>query len=407
MKSLFPFLLLVFIISTSCEEGSFSWESNPPEVRLVILNESDLLDKAIGDSIEIELGLEFYNMQDLFSVDFEVHFDNQLFSPIGDGFNYEIFPSFFSTSGDPLTVDVNSNGIYDEDEGDEYLDINANGIYDAPIPYPHGLVKIDTIFGQPEEYEDENGNGQWDQGEQDENNDGAWNDGLDVFFTGALGISSPENNGGNVWGTGRVCEFYLSGILKSTTFPIAINNAQEFTSPEENTEDHSINTWNIFPLVVGSPHDPVLRLQQENQSDENSITISLQIDDAPRISKLKSKITYDLDVLSFNTHDMLDYFDQTNYQVTVVPDTLLGELYLEFTHNVINNSLLEVDSESFSQGFGGVVDVTFIVNENDSVSTINLPKNSISIESYSLNDAVSYPLDLYYWTVEETLEVNF
>ena len=74
MKSLFPFLLLVFIISTSCEEGSFSWESNPPEVRLVILNESDLLDKAIGDSIEIEIGLEFYNMQDLFSVDFEVHF---------------------------------------------------------------------------------------------------------------------------------------------------------------------------------------------------------------------------------------------------------------------------------------------------------------------------------------------
>ena len=76
MKSIFPLLIIVFMISTSCDEGSFSWESNPPEVRLVILNESDLADKAIGDSINIELGLELYNMQNLYFLDFEIHFDH-------------------------------------------------------------------------------------------------------------------------------------------------------------------------------------------------------------------------------------------------------------------------------------------------------------------------------------------
>ena len=66
MKSIFPLLIIVFMISTSCDEDSFSWESNPPEVRLVILNESDLADKAIGDSINIELGFDLYNMQNLY-----------------------------------------------------------------------------------------------------------------------------------------------------------------------------------------------------------------------------------------------------------------------------------------------------------------------------------------------------
>ena len=408
MKFLFPFLLLVFILSTSCDEGSFSWESNPPEVRLVVLNESDLIDKAIGDSIYIELGLELYNMQDLYFLDFQVYFDHIIFSPNENGFNYEFFPSFFSTSGDPITIDINSNGILDED--DEYLDINANGIYDPPVPHPIGSVEIDTtVVGIPEQYEDENGNNQYDFGEnfEDENGNLAWDDGLEVYFDGGLGIPSPENNGGNAWGTGRVCEFYLSGILTSTIFNVDIIKALEFQEEDALPEEHSINGWDIYPLVVGSPHDPVLRLQQENQSNENSITISLQIDDAPKISKLKNMISYDPNVLSYSQYEILDYFDQTNYQVDLLSNDNQGEISLEFTHNIVNNNSLEVDDESFSQGFGGIVNVTFIVSESDSIATITLPESSISAESYNLNEALSYPLDLNYWTIEESLEVNF
>ena len=73
--------------------------------------------------------------------------------------------------------------------------INANGIYDESIPYPQGFIRLDTT------------------GVGDE---------LDVFFHGGLGIPSPENNGGNAWGTGRVCEFYLSGILTESIFNINI-----------------------------------------------------------------------------------------------------------------------------------------------------------------------------------------
>ena len=102
--------------------------------------------------------------------------------------SYEIFPSFFSTPGDPIIDDVNGNGIFDD--GDEYLDINANGMYDAPVQYPVGGVEIDSTI----------------QG--------------DLFFDGGLGIPSPENNGGNAWGTGRVCQFYLSGILTESIFNI-------------------------------------------------------------------------------------------------------------------------------------------------------------------------------------------
>jgi hypothetical protein len=374
MKSIFPLLIIVFMISTSCDEGSFSWESNPPEVRLVILNESDLADKAIGDSINIELGLELYNMQNLYSLDFEVHFDYTIFS--ADSFNYEIFPSFFSTTGDPIVND-NGDGVWEEGE---YIDINANGMYDEPVPYPQGFIRLDTT---------------------EVNNE------LDVFFVGALGIPSPEHNGGNAWGTGRVCEFYLSGILTESLFNINIIQALEYQEDNSEPAEHSLNTWDIFTLLVGSPHDPVLRLQQENQSGQNSITISLQIDDAPKIAQLQNIITYDQDVLSLLDYSILDYFDQTNYQVGVGYDNHEGMITLDVTHNVVNTSV-EVAEESFSQGFGEILEVTFLViNEQDSTTTLTLPKSSIYVMGYSLNESNSYPFDLNYWTIEESLEVNF
>jgi len=376
MKSIFPSLIIIFMISTSCDEGSFSWESNPPVVRLVILNESDLADKAIGDSINLELGLELYNMQNLYFLDFEIHFDHTIFS--ADSFNYEIFPSFFSTTGDPIVND-NGNGILDE--GEEYIDINANGMYDEPVPYPTGSIEIDTRILE--------------NGEEE------------VFFDGGLGIPSPENNGGNAWGTGRVCEFYLSGIFTESLFNINIIQALEYQEDNSVPAEHSINAWDIFTLLIGSPHDPVLRLQQENQSEQNSITITFQIDDAPMIAKLENSIIYDKNLLSYTQYEILDYFDQTNYQVELHSNDNEGEINFEFTHNVINTSV-EVTEDSFSQGFGEIIKVTFIViSDEDSTSTITLPKSRISVMGYSLNESNSYPFDLNYWTIEESLEVNF
>ena len=228
------------------------------------------------------------------------------------------------------------------------------------------------------------------------------------FFDGGLGIPSPENNGGNAWGTGRICEFYLSGILTESIFNINIIQALEYQEDNSVPVEHPINTWDIFTLLVGSPHDPVLRLQQENQSEENSITVSLQIDDAPKIAKLENIITYDSSILSYTQYEILNYFDQTNYQVDLLPNDNQGEISLEFTHNVINIDSIEVVEESFSQGFGGIVNITFLViNSSDSTSTLTLPRSGVSIMGYSLNESNSYPLDLNYWTIEDSLKVNF
>ena len=57
---------------------------------------------------------------------------------------------------------------------DDYIDLNGNGFYDPPVRYPTGLVMIQ-----------------------------------DASFMGQLGIPNPEDNGGNSWGTGRICNFYL------------------------------------------------------------------------------------------------------------------------------------------------------------------------------------------------------
>jgi len=371
MKHITLLLFLALIITTSCDEESFSWESNPPEVRLVVLNQDELAEKSVGDSINLELGLELYNMQDLYFIDFKVHFDTTIFIP--DSFNYEIFPSFFSTTGDPFT-DLNGNGQYDEDE-EEYIDINANGQYDVPVQHPIGGVTIEP-----------------------------------TYFHGGLGIGAPADNGGNSWGTGRLCEFYLSGILTESIFSIDIVNALEYQEGSEPIE-HPISNWDIFTLIVGSPYNPVLRMQQESSSDDY-VTISLQIDDSPNLAKLNNLITYDSDVLSYTQHEFLDFFNEENYSLSLnhyINDVdNQGEFALNFQHDVINDLDLDVTSDSFSKGWGGIVNITFLVTSSeDSTSTIQLSKNNIEAMGYNIEDSQSYSFDIDYWTVEEALQVNF
>ena len=411
MRYTFPLLVLMFIITTSCDDDSFRWDSDPPEVRINWLNQSEIESEyAIGDSIQLELALEFSNMPYMYSVDFRVQFDHTLFS--ADSFDYNIFPSFFTTIGEMVDPDVNLNGIYEQEDGDDYIDANGNGQWDPQTLYPIGIVRLDTtLTGNMEVFDDANGNGQYDFGEnfQDDNGNLAWDDGMQVYFDGALGIPSPQNTiPSNAYGTGQVCKFYLSGIYTATIFPIDIVEAFVYEDADLDPVELLVNSWDVYPYIVGNPHDPVLRLQQENQSDENLVTVSLQIGDAPKLSRLQNTISYDPSVLSYSQYEILDYFDQLNYQVNLLSNDNQGEISLEFIHNdAYSDEVLTIDEASFSEGSGAIVEVTFLVSASDSISTILLPENSVSAESYNFSGGQPYPLDMNYWSIEESLLINF
>ena len=155
-------LILVFFIMTSCEDPTGSRFSDPPEVRINWLNQSEIeAEYAIGDSIQLELALEFFNMPNMYSVDFRLHFDHTIFS--ADSFNYNFFDSlsghFFSTVGETVDPDINSNDIYDPEDGDDYVDANGNDQWDPGTLYPIGLVRLDTtLTGDTEVFYDANGN---------------------------------------------------------------------------------------------------------------------------------------------------------------------------------------------------------------------------------------------------------
>ena len=156
----------------------------------------------------------------------------------------------------------------------------------------------------------------------------------------------------------------------------------------------------------------MLQLQQESSLDDNSVTISLQINDSPNLAELNNLITYDTDVLSYLQHEFLDFFNEENYSLLLnhyindIEDR--GEFDLSFRHNVIDDLDLEVTGDSFSKGSGGIVNITFLViSPEDSVSTIQLLKSNVSAMGYSFGDSQPYSFDIDYWDVEESLQVNF
>ena len=410
MKPTLTLLVLVFTLITSCDDENFRWDSDPPEVRINWLNQSQIeSENAIGDIVNLELALEFSNMPNMYSVDFKVHFDHTLFNP--DSFDYQIFQSFFSTRGERLLIDVNGNDIYDESDGDDYVDDNGNGQWDAPTLYPIGIVRLDTTYtGNTESFEDLNGNGEYDYGEnfEDDNGNLAWDDGLEVYFSGALGIPSPENTvPSNTFGTAQVCKFYLSGVYTTTIFDVEIVEALEFEGANTNPVQLSVNNWNIYPYLVGNPHDPVLRMQQQD-SEDNSAVISLEIGDSPKLSKLEFTINYDPDILSYNRYEVIDFFDVPNnyIPIPVLSDTQ-GEIKLEFIHNNASQNTSVADETTFSEGNGTIVNIEFLVISNDSTATLTMPRNSVSAESYNFSIGESYPLDMNFWTIDESLQINF
>ena len=94
MKHTLFLLALVFFLITSCDEFLTEDGRSSAEVRINWLNKNQIeSENAIGDIVNLELALEFYNMPDMFTVEFKIHFDHTLFSP--DSFNYQIDSSFF------------------------------------------------------------------------------------------------------------------------------------------------------------------------------------------------------------------------------------------------------------------------------------------------------------------------
>ena len=411
MKHTLFLLALVFFLITSCDEFLTEDGRSSSEVRINWLNKNQIeSENAIGDIVNLELALEFYNMPDMFTVEFKIHFDHTLFSP--DSFNYQIDSSFFATTGEiPLKTDVNNNGVYDESDGDEYNDDNGNGQWDAPISFPVGIVRLDTNYtGNVETFVDSNLNGEYDYGEdfEDDNGNLAWDDGLEVFYVGTLGIPAPQNSiPSNVSGSAQVCRFYLSGVYTQTLFDLEIIEASEFIGPNTDPVNLNINNWDIFPHLVGNPHDPFLRMQQEEVND-NSVIISIEIGDSPKLSRLQSTINYNPDVLSYNQYEILDFFEvPNNYLLNFIPIDNQGEIILEFIHNNTNQSSNLADETTFSDGAGTIVNIEFLVNPNDSTATLTIPRNSVSADSYNFSIGESYPLDMNFWTIDESLQINF
>ena len=361
-----------------CPSGT--WGGNPPEVKLIIINEDELLEKIIGDEIEIELGLDVASMPPIMSLNFEVTFDPEIFTPVN--FDYEIHPNFFSTPGDPYS-DLNGNGDYDEDEGEEYVDLNGNGVYDPPIPYPTGYIHIG-----------------------------------DSSFEGGLGIADPELNGGNAWGPGRICNFYLTGTLQETFFGIDVKGAQHYIGDSEFEEisDHEIDTWDIdHTLPVASSYAPVLFLEETTVTDQ-SAQITLNLDDSPKLAKFKTKLTYDSSVLSFITTDGYSFFNDnygggalgnTNVTHNLNEEEGKGEITIEFLHDIVNNEDMEIDSLTFSTGTGSIMTINFLVFNSENSTIINLEDNDTEIWGYNSSSGDSYAFDLDFWEITESLIVGF
>ena len=199
----------------------------------------------------------------------------------------------------------------------------------------------------------------------------------------------------------------MSGVYTQTLFDLEIIEASEFIGPNTDPVNLNINSWDIFPHLVGNPHDPVLRMQQADL-DDNSVTISIAIDDSPKLSRLQKTITYDPAVLSYNQNEILDFFDSDIYDFFPQSYDSDGYLILEFRHkNAAQSSF--ADEASFSEGNGSILNLTFLVNPNDSISTtlLTIPESSVSADSYNFSIGESYPLDMNFWKIEESLQINF
>ena len=443
--TLYLYLLFLLIILINCDADSISSSYSRPEVRLVVIEDESTLDGAsIGDSVTIALGLDVKNMSDIFSLGFKVSFDDEIIKPkykdlsinnescdgscsnnqlddsqeeceadfgcgdLGDeqcewvqssldgcgtynnedlqnSYNFYIDGSFFETSGEPV-YDENGNGILDD--GEQYSDQNGNGQYDSPIEYPVGNIMF---------------------GDQNQNN-------LLDYIEGNLGVPDPDTNG-NVWGAGRICAFYFEGILTETVFDINITNAVTYVGGDNQIENYPTSSWDIYTLLVGSPHNPVLLLDEGEITPSGMMSIILKVEDSPKLSSFTAKIEYDSNVISYLGEDPLNFFNQSYYDVDtdIYYDTQLDKGYyvIYYDHHILQGAA-DLVEQPLAEGWGDIVELTFQINSGiaDTSTTIRLINNTSFPSVYGWNPNMGdngepYELDKGYWTVQESLEINF
>ena len=325
---------------------------------LVILNEAYLSEKSIGDPVDIKLGLDLSYMPETYWIDFIIDFEGDVFSP--EGYNFNIPQSFFYINGEPFQDD-NGNGSWDE--GEWFDDEDLDEEYDEPTPYPTGIMTID------------------------ENS-----------FIGGVGILNPSNDG-NAWGTGRVCEFHLSGILVDSDIGLEITSIKNYEGANGTISDYNLSCFNIVEtLTVDVGHNPSYWLQQEAQQTDGVVVVTLQIDDSPKIAEFQSSITYDRNHLDLISFEWLEFFSDSDYSLSY-----------EHVLNTAENEgdiIIEVDNnnQSFSEGTGVILQLNFIVTSSSSSSTLNLLKDHIIAKGFTSGS--EYYFDINYWNIEENLEVD-
>ena len=114
-------------------------------------------------------------------------------------------------------------------------------------------------------------------------------------------------------------------------------------------------------------------------------------------------------------YDVLELFDEEKYKLenfNHAPgnDEHLGEITIEFintasdTADFTNNTLDDI----FSSGTGKIIEITFLaLNAQDSTTTISIKENNTNVMGFNLSDETNYLFDLNYWTILESLIINF
>ena len=414
MKYAITRLLMVCILAISCDTESITssfTSANPPTAIISILNQDELAEKSVGDSVVLEILLEVEDMVPIKNIQFSIGFDGEYFSPLNlingtslvnaNSYQFEDRPNFFSLSGESYT---DSDGDGEWDDGEEFIDLNGNGEWDEDEEFTD--LNENGSYDGEENYDDENNNGQYDiadlspQGSiiAQENS-----------FEGNLGIPNPEQNG-NKSGNGDICILYLAGVYTESLITLNVINAEEYdlsTSSYVEVSPHW-DSWDITSTIeVGSDYNPIISLNQLDDS-EGIISIEINIEDSPQIVDFHSVISYDPNTLNVIEYQFLNFFNASNYYNSYHNNIIDGNISISSSHDIVSEPSTDISEYPISQGSGGIVRLRFSIIDSSSGSTsLSLSKDNIRVDGYSLSDSLIYDYNILFWDIQEDLIINF
>ena len=357
MKFTVTTLLIILFLTISCDSESIAagfTSENPPKVNLVILNQNELAEKSVGDSVELQLGFDVSSMTNIKSIRFRVAYN--IDANTGETTDYYSASNLMEGTNvvDPSSFQFTPNFF---------------SLSDDSIPSPTGLIYV----------------------EEDSS-----------IFIGSLGIPNPEQNG-NKWGSGRICVLYLEGIYAESLISLNIVEALEYTNEEIDAEaSPHWDNWDVTQAIqVGSVYNPTLKLALEDQTDQE-FTILLQIEDAPSLAYFYSYIEYDPLSFSLLSPDNGNFFSLSNYDIQVTPSTEEpGLVSISAVHEDANNTDIPM-----SIGTGNIIELHFSVIDTIS-SFVNILRDSLVVGGYNLDMGATYDYNTYFWNIEEELLIDF